>query len=135
MSATSCTGSTCTPSTLTAKTDVTDGTRTTLGTRVLAFTDREQAVAAVAAITAKTVVNAPVVPGQVKSLTASSETSFTGTYDDDGMEDTPPLTGTFDCTGDPGVCTLEYTGTADDPTVTDSQLSTRSPGAELPFRV
>ena len=100
-----------------------DGDPMELGTRVLAFTDREQEVAEVEAITAKTVVNAALADTEdererIKSLTASSETSFTGTYDDDGEEDTPPLTGTFNCTSEPELCTLEYTGTADDVMVT-----------------
>ena len=53
--------------------------------RVLVFTDKEQETPQVVAVTAMTLVNATVVPGQITSLGDSRDdgVSFPGAYDDD----------------------------------------------------
>ena len=86
--------------------------------RVLIFTDKEQETAVVPEVTAMSLVNATIMADQIASLGESRDdgTSFPGAYDDDGVADTPAIEGTFTCTGDS--CSLVYTGSGDDVTVT-----------------
>ena len=90
------------------------------GSRILAFTDREQAVAAVAAVAGKSLTNqGSLTAGNIKSLSSAGGTSFTGTYDDDGDDTTPVLTGTFKCP-DTQSCTMDYSYTDGVLTVADA---------------
>ena len=88
------------------------------GARVLVFTDKEQETPEVVAITAVTVVNAAVVVGEIESVGEFSggETSFPGSFDHDAEGTTPAIEGTFTCADSP--CSLVYTGSGDDVTVT-----------------
>ena len=89
------------------------------GARVLVFTDKEQETPEVVPVTAVTVVNAAVtVASSITSVGESSdfETSFPGSFDHDGQENTPAIEGTFTCATSP--CSLVYTGSGDDVTIT-----------------
>ena len=86
--------------------------------RVLVFTDKEQETPEVVEVTAVTVVNAVVTPTAIASVGESSdfETSFPGSFDHDGNDGTPAIEGTFTCADSP--CSLSYTGSGDDVTIT-----------------
>ena len=98
--------------------EVGDKTATNTGTRVILFTDIEQASAPVeamsVALTNEPVSNvgriaptaAPGAPGEAGAF------DFAGTYDHDGDPDTAVLAGTFDCVN-PATCRLTRTGTGD----------------------
>ena len=88
------------------------------GARVLVFTDKEQETPAVVAVTAVTVVNAAVTWDSIASVGESSdfETSFPGSFDHDDQDNTPAIKGTFTCATSP--CSLVYTGSGDDVTIT-----------------
>ena len=86
--------------------------------RVLVFTDKEQDTAAVEVVTAVTVVNAEVTATDIASVGESSdfETSFPGSFDHDSNDQTDAIEGTFTCADSP--CSLVYTGSGDDVTIT-----------------
>ena len=88
------------------------------GARVLVFTDKEQETPAVVAVTAVTVVNAAVTADDIASVGESSdfETSFPGSFDHDSDDQTAAIKGTFTCATSP--CSLSYTGSGDDVTIT-----------------
>ena len=99
------------------------------GTRILVFTDKEQASAPVDAksvsLTNEPVPNvgSRVMPGTIASppsgLTATpagpgeNHHDFTGTFDHDDDDATDPIPGVFDCV-DPTVCRVQRSGTAND---------------------
>ena len=86
--------------------------------RVLVFTDKEQDTPAVEVVTAVTVVNAEVTATDIASVGESSdfETSFPGSFDHDSDGQTDAIEGTFTCADSP--CSLVYTGSGDDVTIT-----------------
>ena len=68
------------------------------GTRVLAFTDRMQATAAVTGVTAITLDNVVAEAAKIDKLGTKSGNTYTGVeYDDDGNPDTPAVMGTLTC--------------------------------------
>ncbi len=85
------------------------------GTRILVFTDKEQASAP---IDAKSVslTNEPVsmasrvTPTEAPATTGDDIHDFAGTYDHDGNPATTAITGTFDCV-DPATCQVTRSGT------------------------
>ncbi len=88
------------------------------GARVLVFTDKEQETPEVVAVTAVTVVNAAVTAETIASVGefTDAETSFPGSFDHDGQDNTPAIKGTFTCADSP--CSLSYTGSGDNVMVT-----------------
>ena len=86
-------------------------------TRVLVFTDKEQASRPIPAMSVS-LTNEPVtsvarvMPTARPAITGDNIHDFAGTYDHDGNSDTDPIPGTFDCV-DPTTCTVTRTGTAD----------------------
>ena len=79
-------------------------------TRVLVFTDKDQANEPVAARTAA-VQNRPVSVGQVVEVDANSDGTYEGLtgamFDHDNNPNTKALPGTFTCVGDPADCSIE----------------------------
>ena len=68
------------------------------GTRVLAFTDRVQATAAVTAVTGITLDNVVADAAKIDKLGTKSGNTYTGVeYDDDGDANTPAVMGTLTC--------------------------------------
>ena len=68
------------------------------GTRVLAFTDRMQATAAVTAVTGITLDNVVADAANIDKLGTKSGNTYTGVeYDDDGDDNTPAVMGTLTC--------------------------------------
>ena len=96
------------------------------GTRVLAFTDRMQATAAVTAVTGITLDNVLAEAAKIDKLGTKSGNTYTGVeYDDDGDANTPAVVGTLTCPS--GVCSLTVSG--DTVTVIDGYRFTGSRAA------
>jgi len=83
------------------------------GTRVLAFTDRMQATAAVTAVTGITLDNVEADAAKIDKLGTKSGNAYTGVeYDDDGDANTPAVMGTLTCPSSPSSapCSLTISG-------------------------
>ena len=77
------------------------------GTRVLAFTDRVQATAAVTAVTGITLDNVEADAAKIDKLGTKSGDTYTGVeYDDDGDDNTPAVMGTLTCPSGGDPCSL-----------------------------
>ncbi len=82
------------------------------GARVLVFTDREQDTPGVTGLPQVTLVGVEVTAVNVESLGKPRDggTTVPGTFDHDGMDETPAIEGTFNC-GEG--CVLSYEGSGD----------------------
>jgi hypothetical protein len=102
-----------------------DGVVTDSGnSQVLAFTDKGKETAEVTAASAAVLRNVPVDSGEnVEALGDSTDggKTYPGTFDssDTEVEVDGLIMGTFTCAGDPDSCTVVYTGTGDDRTITE----------------